>query len=95
MYEAVKKYETYVAHNKYLEGKSASSQPGHQRAAAQILGYKACFHITTAFSTSVEDSLDPVLSEQESSFQEDDDQCEVESAKGRKDFTSLISLKRL
>ena len=37
MYEAVKKYETYVACNKCLEGKSASPQVGHQRAAARLL----------------------------------------------------------
>ena len=31
MYEAVKRYETYVAHNKRLEGKGASSSASHQR----------------------------------------------------------------
>ena len=30
MYEVVKRYETYVAHNKHPEGKSASSHVGHQ-----------------------------------------------------------------
>ena len=44
MYEAVKKYETYVACNKRLKGKSASPHVGHQRAAAQTSGYKPCFH---------------------------------------------------
>ena len=34
MYKVVKKYETYVAHNKHLEGKSASPHVGHQRAVA-------------------------------------------------------------
>ena len=38
MYKAVKRYETYVAHNKHLEGKSASPHIGHQRAAAQTSG---------------------------------------------------------
>ena len=38
MYEVVKKYETYVAHNKHLKGKSASPHVGHQRAAAQTSG---------------------------------------------------------
>ena len=38
MYEAVKKYKTYVAHNKRLEGKSASPHSGQQRAAAQTSG---------------------------------------------------------
>ena len=40
MYEVVKRYETYVACNKRLEGKSASPHDGHQRAAAQTSGYK-------------------------------------------------------
>ena len=44
MYEAVKKYETYVARNKCLEGKSASPHSGHQRAAAQTSGYRPRFH---------------------------------------------------
>ena len=34
MYEVVKKYETYVARNKCLEGKSASPHTNHQRAVA-------------------------------------------------------------
>ena len=78
MYEAVKRYETYVAHNKHLEGKSASPHIGHQRAAAQTSGYKPHFHKTTAFATSVEGSLDPALSEQEPSLPEDNDHLEVE-----------------
>ena len=78
MYEAVKRYETYVAHNKCLEGKSASSHIGHQRAVAQTSGYKPRFHKTTAFATSVEGSPDPALSEQEPSLPEDDDHLEVE-----------------
>ena len=36
MYEVVKKYETYVADNKCLEGKSASPHIGHQRVAAHF-----------------------------------------------------------
>ena len=51
MYEAVKRYETYVAHNKHLKGKSASPHIGHQRTVAQTSGYKLCFHKTTAFTT--------------------------------------------
>ena len=71
MYEVVKRYETYVAHNKCLEGKSASPHVGHQRAVAQTSGYKPHFHKTTAFATSVEESLDPALSEQGPSLPED------------------------
>ena len=50
MYEAVKKYETYVAHNKCLKGKSASPHTNKQRAVPQTSGYKPCFHKTTAFA---------------------------------------------
>ena len=75
MYEAVKRYETYVAHNKCLEGKSASPHISHQRAVAQTSGYKPCFHKTTAFTTSVE--ADPALSEQEPSLPEEDEHLEV------------------
>ena len=32
MYEAVKRYETYVAHNKRLEGKGTSSSASQQKA---------------------------------------------------------------
>ena len=73
MYKAVKKYETYIAHNERLEGKSASPHIGHQRTAAQTSGYRPHFHKTTAFAASVEGSPDPVLAEPEPSLPEDDD----------------------
>ena len=78
MYKAVKRYETYVACNKHLKGKSASPQVGPQRAAAQTSGYKPRFHKTTAFTTSVEGSTDPALSEQGPSLPEDNDHLEGE-----------------
>ena len=78
MYKVVKRYETYIAYNKYLKGKSASSHIGHQRAVAQTSGYKPHFHKTTAFATSVEGSPDPALSEQEPSLLENNDHLEVE-----------------
>ena len=78
MYEAVNRYETYVACNKHLEGKSASPHIGHQRAAAQTSGYEPHFHKTTAFTTSVEESTNPALSEQGPSFSKDDDHLEGE-----------------
>ena len=53
MYEVVKKYKTYVACNKRLEGKSASPHIGHQRTMAQTSGYKPHFHKTTAFVASI------------------------------------------
>ena len=73
MYEVVKRYETYIACNKRLKGRSASPHIGHQRAVAQTSGYKPHFHKTTAFATSVEESADPALSEQGPSIPEDDD----------------------
>ena len=79
MYEVVKKYETYVAHNKRLEGKSASPHSGHQRAAAQTSGYRPRFHKTTAFVASVEETPDPALSELGPSLPEDEDHLGGES----------------
>ena len=73
MYKVVKRYKTYIAHNRHLEGKSASPHVGHQRAAAQTSGYKPHFHKTTTFTASVEESTDPALSKQGSSLPEDDD----------------------
>ena len=73
MYEVVKKYETYVAHNKRLEGKSASPHIGHQRTTAQTSGYKPRFHKTMAFVASVEETSDPALSEMGPSLPEDED----------------------
>ena len=78
MYEAVKRYETYIARNKHLKGKSTSPHIGHQRAVAQTSGYKPHFHKTTDFAASVEGSPDPTLSEQEPSLPEDDDHLEME-----------------
>ena len=79
MYEAVKKYETYVARNKHLEGKSASPHSGQQRAAAQTSGYRPRFHKTTAFMASVEETSDPALSEPGPSLPEDEDRLGGES----------------
>ena len=74
MYEVVKKYETYVTHNaQRLEGKCASPHSGQQRAVAQTSGYRPCFHKTTAFAASVEETSDPALSEPGPSLPEDKD----------------------
>ena len=40
MYEAVKRYKTYVAHNKRLEGKGANSSTSQPKAAGHTSGYK-------------------------------------------------------
>ena len=78
MYEVVKKYETYIACNKCLEGKSASPHINHQRAVAQTSGYKPRFHKTTAFTASVEETSDPALSEPGPSLPEDEDHSKME-----------------
>ena len=78
MYEVVKKYETYVANNKHLKGKSASPHTNHQRAVPQTSGYKPHFHKTTAFVASVEETTDPAPSESGPSLPEDEDHPEVE-----------------
>ena len=49
MYEAVKKYKTYVAQNRRLDGKGISTPAGQQKATGQSTGYKPRFHKTTAF----------------------------------------------
>ena len=40
MYEAVKRYETYVARNKRLDGKGTSTSASQQKTASQSSGYK-------------------------------------------------------
>ena len=78
MYEVVKKYEMYIAHNRHLEGKSTSPHTNHQRAVAQTSGYKPRFHKTTAFTTSVKETADPAPSESGPSLLEDEDHSKVE-----------------
>ena len=78
MYEAVKKYETYIAHNKCLERKSASPHTNHQRAVAQTSGYKPCYHKTTAFVASVEETTDSTPTELGHSPPEEEDHPKVE-----------------
>ena len=78
MYEVVKKYETYVAHNKHLKGKSASPHTNHQRAVPQTSGYKPRFHKTTTFAASVEENTDSVSMESGPSLPSEKDCPEVE-----------------
>ena len=73
MYEVVKKYETYVAHNKRLEGKGTSSSASQQEATGHTSGYKPWFHKTTAFATTIAEPEGRALCHQESSPQEDAD----------------------
>ena len=78
MYEAVKKYKTYVARNKRLEGKSASPHTNHQRAVPQTSGYKPHFHKTTAFAASVEENTDSAPTDLGPSLPEEEGHPEVE-----------------
>ena len=58
MYEAVKRYKTYVAHNKRLKGKGASSSAGQPRTTGHTSGYKPRFHKTMAFAATIAESED-------------------------------------
>ena len=58
MYEAVKRYETYVAHNKRLKGKGASLSSSQQKAAGHTSGYKLRFHKTMAFAATIPEAED-------------------------------------
>ena len=78
MYEVVKKYKMYVAHNKCLEGKSASPHINHQEALPQTSSYKPRFHKATVFAASVEETMDSTPSESGPSPPRDEDHSEVE-----------------
>ena len=78
MYEAVKRYETYVARNKRLDGKGIGTSAGQQKAAAQSSGYKPRFHKTTAFVATTGRPDDEADHPQGSSPYEDSDSHKVE-----------------
>ena len=80
MYEAVKRYETYVAHNKRLEGEGANSSTSQLKAAGHTLGYKPQFHKTTAFAATITESEDDGPGHHESSSQERADPFGAESS---------------
>ena len=80
MYEAVKRYKTYVAHNKRLEGKGASSSASQPKAAGHTSGYKLQFHKTTAFAATIPESEDDGPCRHESSSQEGADPFGAESS---------------
>ena len=80
IYEAVKRYETYVARNKRLEGKGASSSTSQQRATSHTLGYRPRFHKTMAFATTMVESEDDSHYLQESSPHEGTDSVGAESS---------------
>ena len=80
MYEAVKKYETYVARNKRLEGKGASSSTTQPKATGQTSGYRPRFHKTMAFAATIPEVEDDGPSRPESSPQEEADAYGNESS---------------
>ena len=78
MYEAVKRYETYVAWNKRLDGKGTNTSAGQQKATGQSSGYKPRFHKTTAFVATTGGPDDEADHPQGSSPYKDSDSHEVE-----------------
>ena len=70
MYEAVKRYETYVAHNMRLKGKGASLSSSQQRAAGHTSGYKPRFHKSMTFAATIPEAEDDGPGHHESSPQE-------------------------
>ena len=70
MYEAVKRYETYIAHNKRLKGKGASSSTSQPKAIGHTSGYKPRFHKTMAFAATIPEVEDDGPGHPESSPQE-------------------------
>ena len=79
MYEAVKKYETYVARNKCFKEKSVSPHSAQPRVVAPASGYRPHFNRTMAFAATVEETSNPALSEQGPSPSEDEDRLGGES----------------
>ena len=80
MYEAVKRYETYVARNKRLEGNGASSSTSQPKAAGHTSGYKPRYLKTTAFAATIPEVEDDGPSHPESSPQEGADAYGNESS---------------
>ena len=78
MYEAIKRYETYVARNKRLDGKGTSTSAGQQKSTSQSSGYKPQFHKTTAFVTTTGGPDNEAGHPEDSSPYEDTDPQEVE-----------------
>ena len=80
MYEAVKRYKTYVVHNKRLKGKGASSSASQLKAAGHTLGYKLQFHKTMTFAATITESEDDGPGHHESSSQEGADPFGADSS---------------
>ena len=80
MYEAVKRYETYVARNKRLDGKGMSTSAGQQKTTSQASGYKSRFHKTTEFIATTGGLDDEACPPQDSLPYKDTDSKEVGSS---------------
>ena len=80
MYEAVKRYKTYVACNKRLESKGASSSATQPKATGHTSGYKPRFHKTTVFVATIPETEDDIPGHHESSPQEGADTYGNESS---------------
>ena len=78
MYEAVKRYETYVARNKRLDGKGTSTSASQQKTTSQASGYKPQFHKTTEFIATAGGPNDEACRPQDSSPYEDPDSQKAE-----------------
>ena len=80
MYEAVKRNETYVARNKRLDSKGASSSTSQQRVTGHTSGYRPWFHKTMAFAATMAESEDDGHYLQESFPHEGTDSIGAESS---------------
>ena len=78
MYEAVKRYETYVARNKRLDSKGTSPSASQQKTNSHASGYKSWFQKMTAFVATADGPDDEACYHQDSSHYEDTDSQEVE-----------------
>ena len=78
MYEAIKRYEIYVAQNKRLDGKGTSTSAGQQKTTGQSSGYNPRFHKTTAYVATAGGPDDEADHPQGPSPYEDSDSQEVE-----------------
>ena len=77
MYEAVKRYKTYVAQNKRLGGKGTSTSATQQKTPGHASGYKPRFQKTTAFVATADGPDDEACHPQDSSHYEDTDSQEI------------------
>ena len=78
MYEAVKRYETYVAQNKRLDCKGTSTSASQQKTNSHTSGYKPRFQKTTAFAATANGPGDETCHHEDSSHYEDADSQEAE-----------------